>query len=123
MAYSCILSQLAAIEAVLDIADKYMEEDPSRYFASEIINSHDAAIAEGMKTVRKTYNESYIILSDAFAKLYEGLMRRLNEEQDPNGCRLDEHEAFSAAIRAVRPKLLKQAKSEMPVRRTPWRFI
>jgi hypothetical protein len=118
-AYSGILTELLNVERILDSAADYIAEDAMRYFHSETFASHNERISKSMTKVWELHASNYLILSEPFLEAIERLFDRLNNV-DPNRMPDEEHELFEAAIRAERPKLLEQAKGEMPIRRT-WR--
>jgi hypothetical protein len=118
-AYGSILAELAAVETVLDSATEFIEENEERYFDDEASTRHDATIRSHMKSVRKSYTENYLILSDRFITLFEDFLRSL-DERSPDFLPPEEHEKFAETVRVARPKLLQQARSEMPVPRKLW---
>jgi len=113
--YGVILAELSAIERILSSADEYMQENETRYFDEKVSRAHDERIAWHMELVRKSYTDNYLILSDRFIGLFEEFLRSL-DHGDPNLIPTEEHEIFAAAVRAARPKLLQQARNEMPLR-------
>jgi hypothetical protein len=121
-AYGSILTELAAVEAILATADEYMAEDEYRYFDGTVAGTHNELIAAHMKVVRRTYTDNYLICSDEFIALFEGFLLEL-EGSDPNDGPSESHERFCLAVRAARPKLLQQGRREMPVPRSLWHSV
>ncbi|MGO9673609.1 MAG: hypothetical protein ACLPSF_05490 [Methylocella sp.] len=118
-AYGSILAELTAAEWVLDSADEYIEEDETRYFydVDPAWSRHSPLIGGHMEIARKSYVDNYLIMSERFIELFESFLRSL-DNKDPNLSLPEEYEAFAAIIRAARPKLLQQARREMPLPRS-----
>jgi hypothetical protein len=115
VACGSILAKLTEVEWVLDNADEYIQQDEMRYFHEDISNKHKEIIANHMISVRKSYTDNYLILSDRFIALFEDFLRSLDDRYS-NLLPPEEHEKFAVAVRTVRPKLLQQARSEIPLR-------
>jgi hypothetical protein len=116
-AYGTILVELAEVENVLGYVDEYIQRNSEEwYFNNDISGKHTSIIAEHMRIIRKLYTDNYLILSDRFIYLFERFLRALDESNNPNLSPPEEREIFAAAVRAARPKLLQQARSEIPLR-------
>ncbi len=113
--YGAILAELGAIEVILDLADEYIRENEIRYFGEDVSRMHNENISEHMRLLRRSYTDNYLICSDKFIGIFENLLHSL-DSRDLNLMPPEEHEMFSSAVRAARPKLLRQARDEMPVR-------
>ena len=108
--YGSILAELAAVESVLDDIDSDIVL--GRHFTQEITNTYNKETGTHLESARKAYTDNYLILSERFIELFEDFLRSLNYEvQYPP----EEYKVFSGVIRAARPKLLQQARSEMPL--------
>ena len=116
IAYGSILAELKAVEWVLESADECISEDEYRYFDAELSRRHNETMSNHMQVVRKSYLDNYLTMSDRFIAVFEDFLRSL-DDRDPNLMPPEEHEKFADAVRAARPKLLQQARSEMPLRR------
>jgi hypothetical protein len=122
VAYGSILAEMKYVEYVLDSADEYIKKDEMRYFAGQAFIHHNAAIGKHMLTVRKNYMDNYLILSEKFISEFDLLLNYLDStypDFDPQ----EEHTHFASAIRAAQPKLLRQARSEMPVKLSIWQRV
>lgn len=119
--YGVMLSELAAVQAICDSAQAYMDEDVHRYFAEPVSNLQAAKINERMATVRERFAADYLILSDAFI----AMMEKFEEEQTSfeNDLPPESLERFIRAVRTWRPQLLIQARKEMPLQRSWWRRV
>jgi hypothetical protein len=122
VAYGSILAEMRSVEYVLDAAEEHIQEDEMRYFHGEISNRHNETISGHMSVVRKSYMDNYLILSDAFISEFEVLLGSL-DDRNPNLDPSEAHEQFASAVRAARPKLLRQARTEMPVRLSLWQQV
>ena len=125
--YGLILAELAAAELILEELDRYILLNPASN-PNDILNGFHIRPGFHLNTARKAYTDSYLILSDCFIKLFEGFLLSFDNVDDLSPS--EEYKIFSAAIREGRPKLLQQARSEMPLRggvrdgvrrRMPWR--
>jgi hypothetical protein len=119
-AYSVILSELAAIERICDDADEYIDQRGFvEYFEHKAFVNNREEMAKHMAFVRDRVSDDYLILSDAFIKIYDELTHEM--QSDPyNSLPPDEHEAFAAAIRKHRPRLKALARSEMTAHNRWW---
>jgi hypothetical protein len=119
IAYGIILAELLAVERVLDDAAEYIEEDKSRYFHGKEAESHNTIINRHMLAIRKSYTENYLVLSDPFIAIFEAFTHQLRASSTNQNLMPFEYLSdFEKAVRLARPKLLTQARSEMPLRRT-----
>jgi hypothetical protein len=114
-AYGNILAELSAVERILRSADEYIQENEMGYFEGKVSRAHDESIAQHMELVRKSYTDNYLILSNRFIRLFEEFLRSL-DHGNPYLNPPEEHDIFAAAVRGTRPKLLQQARNEMPLR-------
>jgi hypothetical protein len=113
--YSSVLYALSEINNVIDGADESIHEDKYRYFESKEYDNDYKIIHSHMKSIRKHYSGNFLIMSDKFISLLEDFLHSLFDvDLDPS----DSHKNFAEAVRAARPKLLRQARSEMPFRRS-----
>lgn len=121
-AYGVILSGLSAVERICNVADEYIEEDLTRYFDSDIFGKHNEQIHDQMNIVRERFTSDYLILSDEFIALFAEFDDALSTgapDDDPP----EEHDRFAEAVRLWRPRLLAQARQEMPLRRRRFRRV
>ena len=115
-AFGAILSELASVERLCDVADSYIRENAYGYFHSETRTEHDTRIVEHIKTARQRFSDDYLIVSDAFIGLFEAFTTEL-EAGPPDDIFPLDHEHFAALVRKHRPLLLAQGRSEMAFRR------
>jgi hypothetical protein len=72
-----------------------------------------------MALVRNRVSDDYLILSDAFIKMYDELTDKMSS--DPyNSVPPEDHENFATAIRKYRPRLMALARREMTIRNRWW---
>jgi hypothetical protein len=83
----------------------------------DVSNAYNRRTGTHLESARKAYTDSYLILSNRFIDLFEEFLLSFDNVDDLSPS--EGHKIISAAIRAGRPKLLQQARSEMP-RRTRW---
>jgi hypothetical protein len=121
-AYGVILSELVTIERICDAADEYMRENVHRYFEGGMSHTHADQIAEHMARAMDRFEMDYLIMSNQFLALYEGFTDAMSG--DWNDDPLEARERLAAAVRGWRPRLVSQARSEMPFsRRPPWSLL
>lgn len=116
-AYGSILTELAAVEAILASADEHIAENAYRYFDGPASGGHNEIISTHMKLVRKAYTDNYLICSDAFIGIFDEFLLALDSIDSYDGP-TESHESFCLAVRVARPKLLQQGRREMPVPRS-----
>lgn len=112
-AYGAILSELSFIEDLCDAADEDIERDGATvYFHAEISNSRNGRIWARLSSADARIAEDYLIISQDFLGLYE----RFRKERSENESDLptEEHRRVADALRKYRPRLIAQARSEMP---------
>jgi hypothetical protein len=114
--YGLILTELAAVESVLDELDSRILRDAAS-ITLDVSNAYNRRTGTHLESARKAYTDSYLILSNRFIDLFEEFLLSFDNVDDLSPS--EGHKIISAAIRAGRPKLLQQARSEMP-RRTRW---
>lgn len=119
--YGVIISSLGTVERICSIADEYIDEDLIRYFDSAIFGRENEQICAQMAIVRERFSSDYLILSDEFIALFAGLDDAL-AAGTPNDTPPEEHDRFAEAVRLWRPRLMTQARQEMPLRRRWRRF-
>jgi hypothetical protein len=118
--YGLMLSELARVERLLDSADMSIQEDATRYFEGESYSDDNRKISSHMATAWQRFTADYLVLSDGFIDLYEKFGEAITG--DPyNYLPPEEHERFATILRQWRPRLMKQARSEMPLSRA-WRL-
>ncbi len=116
MAYSQIISELSAIERILNDANEYIEErDYNEYWESKARKEHDAEISRHMTTMANRLSDDYLILSDKFIKAFATFISETTDN-DPNSLPSDEHETFSDAVHKRRPLLTALAREEMKIK-------
>lgn len=114
--YGSILAEMQSVEYVLDAADEDIQQHGEHsYFGEKISREHNELISGRMKTIRESYMDNYLILSDIFIVIFEKFLYSI-DDRNPNLDPPEWHEQFASALRTARPKLLRQARSEMPVR-------
>jgi hypothetical protein len=120
-AYGLILSELAAIEQICDIADEEISETSVMSYFDGHHRRNEEQIREHMSAIRRRFADDYLILSDRFIALYEGLTKEMMS--DPyNSLPPDQHDTFCEAIRKYRPLLTSLARSETTIR-NKWRSL
>jgi hypothetical protein len=112
LSYGRILSTLFKLESVVARADYYIEEDATRYFGSDIREAHDSEIAKHIIEIRDTLSDSYLIVSERSVDILEDFMEELQER--PDDVFPEDHKRLLAAVRAARPRMMHQARTEMP---------
>jgi hypothetical protein len=97
---------------------RYASEDEGRYFDG-LDQKHNKEIAEHMDAIRKRVADGYLIISDAFIRLNDELLKEMSG--DPyNDTASEAHDTFCAAIRKYRPILRALARREMTIQRKRW---
>lgn len=120
-AYGLILSELAAIEQICDMADEQISETSVMSYFDGRNRKNDEQIHEHMIAIRKRFADDYLILSDGFIAFYEGLTKEMMS--DPyNSLPPEQHDTFCEAIRKYRPLLTSLARSETTIR-NKWRSL
>lgn len=113
-AYGEILSALAKVENVLDIAGEYIHESEVRYFEEGVSKLHDSRISESMDIARKRFDDEYLVLSPRFISCFDKMQKELSAlGNDPDQTPDESHAEFDAVIRKHRPLLLTLARSEI----------
>jgi hypothetical protein len=114
LAYDEILSQLTNVEHVLDgIDDKISHLAERAHFAVVFSGEHDnKRIREFVVADRRRVSEDYLILLSEFVCLVEKLLIDL-DRYAPDLDTPEQHEHFAKAARAVRLRLLQQARCEL----------
>jgi hypothetical protein len=119
-AYGLMLSELAAVERICDGIDEAVAERSfEAYWETKGRTRDDAEITERMGKVHQRYSDDYLIISDEFIKVFDKFLG--NGRADPYvSSPPEEHEAFSAAIRKYRPRLMGIARNEMKTEGKWW---
>jgi hypothetical protein len=124
-AYGIVLAKFVSVDRVLDNADQIISQDKKAGVVSPAAAKYYELLGRYSAEVRGLYADNYLVLSEEFIDLLEEFLRTL-DNTDPALNVSEEYEIFAAAVRAARPKLLQQAKSELRLRvkrqlRWPWK--
>lgn len=121
-AYGSIFAGLTAVELVLDhIEDSLENSNYETYYRTDAYKKHSKQIADIMIEVKSTYTCNYLILSPQFIEVFDAFLKDIAD--DPCALPPDNDETFASAVRAVRPKLLEQARKEIPLKEGKVRFF
>ncbi len=114
-AYGIVLAKFVSVDRVLDNADQIISQDKKAGVVSPAAAKYYELLGRYSAEVRGLYADNYLVLSEEFIDLLEEFLRTL-DNTDPALNVSEEYEIFAAAVRAARPKLLQQAKSELRLR-------
>jgi hypothetical protein len=120
-AYGVIVTEFAAMERVYVEIDGFIGmHGEEAYFRDEQMFDDGKVLAAHMSEANSRFADDYLVLSDQFIQIYEQMLDEIHNT-DPNVAGMEGRKAVSVAVRAARPKLLAQARSEMKLPRW-WSF-
>ena len=116
-AYGVILTELAAVDRISDSANKYIDSGVDNYWESDYFPRDVDEIGKHMRVACDRFSDDYLIFSDDFVSIFEGLLTEL-DDHDPNVAGYNEHLRYRRVVTKHRPLLLRQARNEISIQRT-----